>query len=238
MAIALKEVVQLFTAQAFLAEFGAHSAAAGAYYGSQTVVFEVGLAYAVAWFLASKSKLDADDAEAYGLGLSLWENGALLGVLPLANLVAVYAILSSDTALAATVYTQISSTQPALFYPAAEALPLVGLGVLERVSSLLIHFSWGYLCVMAAVFHKKRYFLLALPMGMIDFFVPFAQSLTLPVFEGLIFGLSVVSVAVAILSTTTLLKSNKNHTQKRANVTPVKEEPEGSGSQSYPETKI
>jgi hypothetical protein len=51
----------------------------------------------------------------------------------------------------------------------------VALGTVERISSILIHFAWGYLCFMAAFFHKKRLFLIALPMCIIDFLVPFAQ---------------------------------------------------------------
>jgi hypothetical protein len=86
-------------------------------------------------------------------------------------------------------------------------LPLVGLGILERTSSLLVHFSWGYLCIVAAYFHKKKYFLLALPMGLIDFFVPFAQAMTLPVFEALILAFAVASLGVAIISTRKLRKS-------------------------------
>jgi hypothetical protein len=208
LAIAFKYVLQFFTASAVVSNFGAQSIPVGVYYGLQTVVFEVGIAYAVAWYATSRSKLDGGDAEAYGLGLSFYENGVLSGALPLINLISIYAILSSDTAIASTVYTQLVNTQPTLFYPASEALPLIGYGVLERFSSMLIHFAWGYLCIIAAFFHKKRYFLLALPMGLIDFFVPFASTLTLPVFEALIFGLAAASVAIALLSTRKLRKSN------------------------------
>lgn len=200
-AIACKYVLQFFTASAVVSSFGAQSIPVGIYYGLQTMFFEVGIAYVVAWYAISRGRLDGGDAEAYGLGLSFYENGVLLGVLPLINLVSIYAILSSDTAIASTVYNQLATTQPSLFSSASEALPLLGYGVLERFSSLLIHFAWGYLCIIAAAFHKKRYFLLALPMGLIDFFVPFASTLTLPVFEALIFGLAAASVAVALLST-------------------------------------
>jgi hypothetical protein len=205
--IALKDIIQLLTASAVVANFGAQSIAVGAYYGLQTVVFEIGGAYAVAWYVTSRNKFAAKDAEAYGLGLSFWENGILLGLLSLINLISFYAILSSNTSVASTLFAQLSSTQPSLFYPSSQALPLVGFGVLERISSLLIHFSWGYLCVVATCFHKKQYFLLALPMGLIDFFTPFAQMLTLPVFESLIFGLSLVALIVTILSTRKLRRS-------------------------------
>jgi hypothetical protein len=219
-AIALKYVLQFFTASAVVSSFGAQSVPVGVYYGLQTMLFEVGIAYVVAWYATSRKRLDARDAEAYGLGLSFYENGVLLGVLPLINLVFIYTLLSSDTAIASTIYTQLVNTQPTLFYPASEALPLVGYGLLERFSSLLIHFAWGYLCLIAAAFHKKRYFLLALPMGFIDFFVPFASTLTLPVFEALIFGLAVVSVAVAFLSTRRLPKSSpaENESAQKSNL--------------------
>ncbi|MCW4017569.1 MAG: YhfC family intramembrane metalloprotease [Candidatus Bathyarchaeota archaeon] len=200
-AIALKYALQLLTAPAVLETYGAQSIATGIYFGLQTVIFEVGIAYVVAWYATSRGKLDAKDAEAYGLGLAFYENGVLLGLLPLINLLSIYAILSSNTSIASMVYEQLLTAQPSLFYSPSQALSLIGWGILERVSSLLFHFSWGYLCVVAAYFHKKRFLLLALPMGFIDFLVPFASALTLPVFEALIFGLSITAVTVAILST-------------------------------------
>ena len=206
-AIILKDIVQSLTLPSVVESFGAGSWATGVYYGLQTVIFEVGGAYVVALYATSKCKFSAKDAEAYGLGLSFWENGFLLGILSLINIIAVYFALSSNTPAAQNVYSQLAVSQPSLFYPASQALPLVGLGILERTSSLLVHFSWGYLCIVAAYFHKKKFFLLALPMGLIDFFVPFAQAMTLPVFEALIFAFAVASLGVAIISTRKLRKS-------------------------------
>ena len=51
----------------------------GAYFGLQTVFFEVGGAYLVARYLVSRGTLRADDAEGFGVSLALWENGMLLG---------------------------------------------------------------------------------------------------------------------------------------------------------------
>jgi len=95
--------------------------------------------------------------------------------------------LAVDGPTAEEVYSSLIVAQPDLFYPAMQALTLVGYALLERVSSLLFHFSWGYLCILAACAARKRYLMLALPMGLVDFFVPFAGTLGTLAFEVLIF---------------------------------------------------
>jgi hypothetical protein len=205
-AIALKDVLQVATASAMVFRFGFQSIPTAAYYGLQTVLFEVGIAYLIAWYATSQTKLNDEDAEAYGLGLGFWENGVLLGILPLINLITYYATLAFNTPFASTLYAQLQLAQPSLFYPASQALPLVGLGILERISSMLLHFSWGYLCLMAVFYHEKRLFLIALPMGIVDAIVPFAEILSLPVFEAVIFGLSILALAIALFSTSHLRK--------------------------------
>ena len=196
-AIALKEAVQIPTITTVTNYFGSQSAGLGVYYGLQTVFFEVGLAYIVAWYVVSHGMLERKDAEAYGAGLAFWENAALLGILSLISLVAYYSILSTNTPLAQTLYDQLNKNAPGLFAPASQALESVALGTLERISSILFHSAWGYLCFMAAYFHKKRLFLIAMPMGFVDFLVPFAQSWGTAVFEAVVFALSVLSVLVA-----------------------------------------
>lgn len=196
-AIALKYAVQLPTINAVTGYFGAVSVGLGFYYGIQTVVFEVGLAYAMAWYIVSHGLLERKDAEAYGSGLAFWENAGLLGIIPLISLVAYYSILSSNTALAQTLYNQLSTSQPGLFASAPQALGNVALGTLERISSIMIHFAWGYLCFMAVILHRKRLFLIALPMGFVDFLVPFASAMGIVAFETVVFALAVLSVCVA-----------------------------------------
>ena len=196
-AIALKYAVQIPTYSAVKTYFGAVSVGLGVYFGLQTVFFEVGLAYVVAWYAIKHGLLERKDAEAYGSGLAFWENAGLLGIVSLINLVSIYSILSSNTSLAQTVYNQLNANQPGLFAPAQQALENVALGTLERVSSILIHFAWGYLCFMAAILKKRRLFLIALPMGFVDFLVPFAPTIGTTVFEAIVFVLSVVSLAVA-----------------------------------------
>ncbi len=88
----------------------------------------------------------------------------------------------------------------------------VALGTLERISSILLHLAWGYLCFMAAYLHKKRLFLIALPMGFVDFLVPFTQSWGIPVFEAVVFALSALSVLVAWYATKQFRKGNENKT--------------------------
>jgi len=199
-AIAFKYAVQIPTITAATNYFGAHSIGLGLYYGLQTVIFEVGMAFLVAWFAISRGKLERRDAEAYGSGLAFWENAVLLGVLPLINLITYYGVLSTNSGIAHTLYDQLSASAPGLFAPASQALRSVALGVVERVSSILIHFAWGFLCFMAVYFHKKRLLLVALPMGFVDFLVPFAQN-SLFLFEATFLALSALSVLVAWYST-------------------------------------
>ncbi len=192
-AIALKYAVQIPTIN-LVKDSG--PVVLGAYYGIQTMVFEVGLAFLVALIALRYRELSGKDAEGYASGLAFWENAGLLGILILINYVTYYSVLSSNTPLAQQLYDQLTSNAPGLFASNQEALGLVGIAVFERVSSIIIHFAWGYLCFMAAYHHKSRLFLIALPMGLVDFFVPFAASAPI-MFEVLFFALAVVSLAVA-----------------------------------------
>lgn len=140
-AIALKSIVQSLTSSAVISTFGSVSVAVGLYYGLQTVVFEVGGAFLVAWLMVSWNRISAKDAEGYGIGLAFWENGFLLGMLLLFNLIIYYIVLSTNSAIAANLFTQLMNSQPGLFNQSLNILPNVGLGILERVSSLLFHFS-------------------------------------------------------------------------------------------------
>ncbi len=187
-AIALKYAVQFPTINIIIADFGAHSVILGIYYGLQTVAFEVGLAYLIAWYAISHRKLERKDAEAFGSGLAFYENDIYLGALSLVSFVGIYAVLSTNTPAAQSVYNQLITNQPGLFAPAFQALGSVAVGTVERISSILFHFAWGYLCVMAVVYNKKRLFLIALPMGFVDFLVPFSDASNIKVFEGAVFS--------------------------------------------------
>jgi len=203
-AIAVKVAVQVLTYTTFLARFGDNPAALGAYFGIQTVLLEVGGAFLVATWAVSRGKLNTKDAEGYGLGLAFWENAGYLGVLGLFTLVSIYLTLAMSSPISQQVYSSLISTRPDLFYPPSQALPLVGYGLLERVTSLLFHVSWGYLCLIAASMHKRMYFLLALPMGLVDFFVPFVGILGVLAFESLLFVLGLGSLALTLLVTRSL----------------------------------
>ena len=146
--------------------------------------------------------LKANDAEGYGISLALWENGVLIGGSLLVSYAIYFATLSGGSgASAVQMLATLLENAPSLFYAPSSALPLIGYAVLERVSSLLIHFSWGYLCVLAAAYRKRTLVLVALPMGLVDFFAPFAASLGTAAFEGLIFAIALASVAVAVTMT-------------------------------------
>jgi hypothetical protein len=211
-AIALKYAVQIPTIDAVTNYFGAHSVGLGVYYGLQTVFFEVGLAFLVAWFAVRRGALEKKDAEAYGSGLAFWENAVLLGIFSLINLISYYSILSTNTSLAQTLYDQLNANAPQLFAPAAEALRSVALGVMERTSSIIIHLAWGYLCFMAAYYHRRRLFLIALPMGFIDFLLPFAQN-AIVLFEAVIFALSAISVLIASYVTRDIRENPKTNSK-------------------------
>jgi hypothetical protein len=207
-AIATKIVLQVVTFSAFQARFGDNAVALGAYFGVQTVFFEVGGAFLVATWAVSRGKFYAKDAEGYGLGLALWENAGYLGVLGLVYLVWIYLTLASGGPTTYEFYSSLVRTRPDLFFPPFQALPWIAWGLLERVTSLLFHFSWGYLCLLAAYFRKRVYLLLALPMGLVDFLVPFAGSLTIPVFESLLFVLGLGILGLTILVTRGFRRKN------------------------------
>jgi hypothetical protein len=200
-AIAVKVLFQYVTAPNFLSISQGSVWLLGLYLGLQTVIFEVAGAFLVARFAISRRKMKRNDAVTYGLGLAFWENGVLLGAIALLSVISYFMILSQGGPTAESMYTLLSATQPQLFYTPAEALPIVGWGLLERISSLLVHLSWGYLCVKSASLHRREYLLLALPMGMIDFLVPFVQILTLPLFEIVVFMLASVCVFVTVYAT-------------------------------------
>jgi hypothetical protein len=198
-AIALKYAVQIPTVKPFTEAFGSVSIATGLYFGIQTALFEVGLAYVVARFAVGREKLTGDDAEAYGLGLAFWENGVLLGVFSVLSLSLDYIILAGgSTDISQQVYQQLLTSDPGLFSPPAQALPSVFFSVLERVSSTLAHFSWGYLTLLSAFRGKRSLFLVALPMGLLDALVPFASRFSVPEFEGMVFVLSLSFLAVSL----------------------------------------
>jgi hypothetical protein len=203
-AMAAKVIVQAATFGAFQARFSDNTAVLGVYFGAQTVLFEVGGAFLVAAWAVSRAKMNAKDAEGYGLGLGMWENAGYLGTLGLVSLITIYMVLASGSPVTQEFYSSLINTRPDLFYPPSLALPLIGYGLVERVTSLLFHFSWGWLCLLAAYVHKRRYFLLALPMGLVDFLVPFAASLTIPVFEMLIFVLGLCALALTLAVTRNL----------------------------------
>jgi len=200
LAIVLKEVVQDLTYNSVVGAFGYVSVGTGLYFGVQTSLFEVGLAYVFARYGARSKRVTSKDAVVLGLGLSFWENGLLLGALSLLSLAVTYALLASGGSLASTIASQLPS---GYFEPAATALSAVALGTLERISSMMAHVAWGVLCVLSVATGKKRYLGIALPMGMIDATVPFAGQVGAVVFEVVIFMISVCCLGAAWVSKST-----------------------------------
>jgi len=205
-AIAAKIILQTLIYSGFVSRVGNNPVALGAYFGVQTVFFEVGAAYLVAVWAVSRGKLNPRDAESYGIGLAFWENAGYVGILGTLTLLSIYVALAIGGPTAEEVYSSLVAARPDLFYPATQALTLVGYALLERVSSLLFHFSWGYLCLLAACTARKRYLLLALPMALVDFSVPFAGILGTVAFEVLIFVLGLGCLGLVLLVTKDLRK--------------------------------
>jgi uncharacterized membrane protein YhfC len=200
-AIAAKVSFQYATIPGFLSISHGSLWMLGLYFGLQTMIFEVGGAFLVARFALSRQKMKEGDGVAYGLGLAFWENGVLLGAISLLNVLLYFFTISQGGAAADSLYALLSTTQPQLFYPVVPALEAMSWGLLERVSSLMVHLSWGYLVVKSAASQKKSYLLLALPMGLIDFIVPFAQTVPVSIFEITVFLLAALCVFATAYST-------------------------------------
>ena len=204
-AIGLKVVVQGATYGWIQSTFGTVSVPAGLYFGLQTSFFEVGLAYVVARFAISHWNIDARDGEGYGVSLAFWENGILTGALSLFSLALTYVFIAEGLLPQSTYQTMVTS-QPSVFYPPSQLLFATALSIVERFSSFLIHFSWGYLCVLAAYFHKRNYLFLALPMGLVDALVPFAGEVPLWAFE-----LAILLIALGAFAVTWRVTERDRH---------------------------
>jgi hypothetical protein len=202
-AIAVKAILQFATLGPFSSATDGNPALLGVYYGGQTAAFEVGGAFLVASVGVALGRFRGRDAEGFGLGLAFWENGVYLAIPLLLDYVAFYLVFSQPSSAAAqSLYPVLSSNAPALFYGPSAALPLIGYAILERISSLLGHFAWGYLAVLAAVYRKPVYLAVAAPIGFLaDFLVPFAGTLGLGWFELLVFVVGAVGLAVALVVT-------------------------------------
>lgn len=201
-AIALKYAVQIPTASSFEAATGGSLVALGAYYGAQTAAFEVGGAFLVSLYAVRRGALKGKDAEGYGLGLAFWENGVIFAIPLLLDYLVYYVLLSSPSSSSQSLYNTLAKNAPALFYGAGGALPLIGYSILERVSSLMAHLSWGVLCVAASVTKRRSYFVAALPLGFAtDFFVPITGRLGIALFEVATFVMSAAWLAMTLRAT-------------------------------------
>ncbi len=198
-AIAAKTLIQSVTYSSMRSAFGYPSVGIGLYFGLQTVFLEVGLAYLVARYAVKKGHLGEEDAESYGISLSFWENGILIGLLTTINMVSYYLILGyGSSSLSTYLYNELMKSSPGLFKTGSAAAYNVFLSNLERTSSALAHIAWGMLTMFAVVYNRKRYLFAALPMGMIDALVPYASTMGITNFELTIFVLSVLFIIYAL----------------------------------------
>lgn len=200
-AIAAKVAFQYATAPTFLYISHGSISLLGLYFGLQTMIFEVGGAFLVARFAVSRRMMKKNDGVAYGLGLAFWENAILLSATSFLSLLFYFITIAQGGAAADTLYSLLSQSQPQLFYAPLDAIQFVAWGLLERVSSLMVHVSWGYLCLRAAALDRKTYLLMAFPMGLIDFLVPFARIMTVPVLEILVFTFAALCILATVYAT-------------------------------------
>jgi hypothetical protein len=202
-AIILKYIIQIPTIGALESASNNNPAVLGLYFGIQTGVLEVGGAFLVAQIAFSRGNFKAKDAEGFGLGLAFWENGVFIGLLTVIDYAAYYAILSNpSSSVAQILYPTLIKNSPGLFFGPSSALPIIGYAILERVSSLLAHFSWGLLAVLGAVYRKRIYFVIAFPIGFfIDFLTPFASQFGIELFELIVFVVSIGGFIAALAVT-------------------------------------
>jgi YhfC intramembrane metalloprotease len=202
-AIILKYVIQIPTIHTMESASNNSPWVLGLYYGIQTGVLEVGGAFLLAQIAYSRGHFKARDAGAFGLGLAFWENAILIGAFTLIDYASYYTILSNPASSAAQLlYPALLKASPGLFYGSSAAIPVIGYGILERVSSFLAHFSWGLLAVLGAVFRKRIYFAVAFPIGfLIDFLIPFSSRLGIGLFELIIFCIALVGFIAALVIT-------------------------------------
>jgi uncharacterized membrane protein YhfC len=196
-AIIAKAVFQYFTAATVVAGYGSSSIETGLYYGAQTSLLEVGGAYLIArhW----KKHVPQRYGFSYGASMGFFENGILLGLFTLINLAYYYYLLGlGGNSLSTYIYDILVTSSPALFYPPLKALPIVGLSVLERTSSLMIHIAWGFLVVTAVNQQKLRYLGYAIPMGLVDALVPFSSEMGVAVFELVVFLIALLSLLLSL----------------------------------------
>lgn len=196
-AIAAKVVLQHFTFTWVSNTFGYSSIPTALYFGAQTSVFEVFGAYLVArkW----NKQIGQKNAESYGLSLAFMENAILIGGISLINLSANYLIIATGPASLATyIHDQLVTASPALFYGTFSALHIIGYSVLERISSLILHFSWGFLVVTSVTTKRPAYLALAMPFGFVDALVPYAAVMGIPLFEATVFVLAIIILAIAL----------------------------------------
>jgi hypothetical protein len=198
-AVVIKEVINATSLGPLSSAYGYQSVEVALLLGLETVFLEIGLAYLFATYGVKRRGMNASDAVSYGIGLSFWENGVLLGVISVFNLGVIYLLLQTTSPIATTVYNQLQSSAPSLFQPPGALLPGVLLGTLERISSMMGHIAWGILVVLSAATGKKRYLAFALPMGLIDALVPWAPE-NIYIFEGGFFLLSLGFLALAAWS--------------------------------------
>ncbi|EZQ11332.1 hypothetical protein CM19_00910 [Candidatus Acidianus copahuensis] len=156
-AIIGKVVVQFFTAKLILSY---PPYIIGAYYGTQTLLFEVGFAFL---FVSLYKKITVRDAMGYGISLAFAENGILVGAISLMEgiiTLLIFPTLPHPLQVMISEKVNIPVTYDIYHF-------------MDRLGSLLAHTAWGVASVLYFVERKKEYFLI----GLVGFIVDNYSSL-------------------------------------------------------------
>ncbi|WP_052883148.1 hypothetical protein [Thermoproteus tenax] len=149
-AIIIKAIVQL----SFLSFFLTPQTATYLAYGLLTAITEPGMALLFARFVR-------EYPGTYGVSLAFWENAVLLGISEV-----IAGLLFNLTALPPSLASMLAST-PFLF--------LASVKIIDRTSSLLLHYSWGVSAYHSYWRKDVKYILITAPFGMVDSLAAYVQ---------------------------------------------------------------
>ena len=160
----------------------------GLYYGGQTAIFEIGLAFLFAVIFKIDKPID------FGVSLAFWENAIFLGFLSgitLPDVLISYYLIASNAPASKIIYESFKNT--VLYLGNNQLLEYMLYHTFDRLSSLFAHGAWGSMASLYFIRRKKSYFIIMI-LGFIDFMVPLFN-------EGIInyFTISILSLLLSII---------------------------------------
>lgn len=128
----------------------------GTYFGAQTAVFEVGLAFL---FIYIYKKVEIKDAMSYGVTLAFAENGIMVGIVSLISGIINMALLPYYPPLMRSLV--LSEASIPYIYDLYHTM--------DRISSFLLHTAWGSSAVLYYITKEKLYLLVFIAGFLADF---------------------------------------------------------------------